>query len=338
MKIRKLLPIKQMQYTIRADELAEMVLEYQVPDGFHDPSSPFSERRVAIENPLGRNVVHECFFDGMHIVYEDMKLVRPMAIELETDYETVEMHFELYGRASRRIGRTNQTDFSANSHNLLYTPAGKVRHPDCLLSRELEVHIAVPRFRRFAEGMGSALLDGFLTAIARQEPAQLSPHNLPLTPAMMQTVNAMLHGDRQGIHKRLFLEAKTIELLLMQLEQMQAHLCGPSCPGVRPDLAERMHHAKDIALQNLRRPLSLPDLARKVGTNEFALKKGFREIFGTTVFGLLAEVRMERARDLLLSGRMNVSEISDRLGYSNVANFSTAFKKRFGMPPTRWGK
>jgi len=304
-----------------------------LPDRFE---SPFSERRIAIENPLGRGLFHECFFDGMHIVYEEMKLVRPMNIALETDCETVEMHFELCGRACRRIGGKVHTDFAANSHNVVYAPAGKVHHPDTFLSRELEVHIAVPRFRRLADGV--PLLDGFLQSITRQEPARLSPHNLPLTQGMMRTVSAMLHGSRQGFHKRLFLEAKAIELLLMQLEQMQEHPRGPFCPAMRAGVAEKMHHARDIALQNLHRPPSLAELARQVGTNEFALKKGFRETFGTTVFGMIAEMKMDQAREILLSGRMNVTELSDHLGYGNVASFSAAFKRHFGTPPIRYRK
>jgi len=327
--------LKSMHYTISTAALAEPILENRLPEGYHDPANPFAERRIAIENAMGKGLIHECFFEGMHIMTEEMRLVRDFAIRSEADYGMVILHFELCGHSVRSTNGFAYPDCAAGGHNILYAPAGKTHYRYSRAYRAFEVHLSAARFRSCAENMGAAFLDGFLEAIARQEPARLGRHNMPITPAMMQAVHAVQHCGRTGVYKRVFLEAKAMELFLMQLEQLGAHGCGASCP-LRPDTVEKMHHARDIALRRLDRPLSLAELAREVGTNEFALKKGFRETFGATVFGTIAEAKMDRARELLLAGRMNVSEISDHLGYGNVANFSTAFKRRFGESPMRY--
>jgi len=326
-----------MHYTISAEALAEPILENRLPEGYHDPARPFAERRIAIENAMGKGRIEECFFEGMHIITEEIRLVRDFSIRAEADYGMVILHFELCGHSVRNTNGFAYPDFAAGSHNILYAPAGKTHYRYSRSYRAFEIHLSVPRFRRCAENMGNALLDNFLKSIARREPAQLCRCCLPIAPVMMQAVHAMASCGRTGVYKRVFLEAKAMELFLMQLEQLGADGCGASC-SLRPDLVEKMHQARDIALRHLDRPPSLAELAREVGTNECTLKKGFRETFGATVFGTIAEARMDLARELLLAGRMNVSEISDQLGYANVANFSTAFKRRFGIPPSRYGK
>jgi len=80
-------------------------------------------------------------------------------------------------------------------------------------------------------------------------------------------------------------------------------------------------------------PPTLTDLARQVGINDCTLKRRFRQVFGTTVFGYLHNYRMEQARTLLLENQLTIAAIAHRVGYNNLCAFSTAFRKKFGMSP-----
>ena len=80
----------------------------------------------------------------------------------------------------------------------------------------------------------------------------------------------------------------------------------------------------------------LDSLCRQFGLNECTLKKGFKALFNETVFGYLIRIRLEAARRLLLSGAMNVSEVSDHIGYSAPAHFSVAFKNAYGVSPVKY--
>ena len=88
-------------------------------------------------------------------------------------------------------------------------------------------------------------------------------------------------------------------------------------------------------LHNLDSANSLIDLAHQVGTNEFTLKKGFKELFGTTVFAFWNDIKMEQARNLLLEQNINITEIAHIMGYKNQRNFSAAFKKKYGIVPSQ---
>jgi AraC-like DNA-binding protein len=95
----------------------------------------------------------------------------------------------------------------------------------------------------------------------------------------------------------------------------------------------RMLLAKDILMQRLGDPITIKELSKKVGTNECYLKKGFKAMFGTTIFDFYQNQRMNHARYLLYEKGLTVTEVSDLLGYSSISHFSTAFKKHTGLKP-----
>lgn len=322
-----------MQLTISTSDLTEMVLENHFPENYHDLTSAVTERTTEIENVFGKGTYQEIFFEGVHIAYGDMRLKNEVELLFESDYETVEMHFDLCGSSLMNItGVTDYSyEFTTNRHNVIYVPGikGSIRFSlDSV--RTLEINLVPSLFKKYLQD--SDAYNDFLDLIRNQSPALLGKHNMPITPAMMHIINAIIHCSKKGMYKRMFLEAKVIELLLLQLEQFATHDCKVFCSLKKTDI-DKMHHAKEIILKQLHNPCSLIDLARQVGTNEFTLKKGFKEVFGTTVFGMVAEVKLEQARQLLLSGDKNIREVSELIGYRHQAHFTKAFKKKFGVSP-----
>ncbi|MGE7110592.1 helix-turn-helix transcriptional regulator [Lysinibacillus sp. NPDC047702] len=96
---------------------------------------------------------------------------------------------------------------------------------------------------------------------------------------------------------------------------------------------EKIRQAQVIIIENMMNPPSLMELSRLIGLNDFKLKKGFKEMFGTTVFGYLREKRLEKASYLLQNGSMNVTEVANAVGYSNPSHFAAAFKGKYGINP-----
>tara|TARA_R110002072_G_scaffold192136_1_gene348960 strand:- start:1134 stop:2096 length:963 start_codon:yes stop_codon:yes gene_type:complete len=134
----------------------------------------------------------------------------------------------------------------------------------------------------------------------------------------------------------LLFQSKILELLAMifnELEIQRQKLQQPNLACTWNRL-KPLISAKKIIEENLARPPSLGDLARQVGINEYDLKKGFKEQFGSTVFGYVGEQRMSLAFDLLKSKSQTISEVSEIVGYKNPQHFSSAFKKRYGIRPS----
>ena len=96
---------------------------------------------------------------------------------------------------------------------------------------------------------------------------------------------------------------------------------------------EKVTKAREILIQQIGEPITIKELSRKVAMNECYLKKGFKEMFGTTIFDFYQSQRMEHARFLLYEKGLSVTEVSLLLGYSSISHFSTAFKKHTGLKP-----
>lgn len=96
---------------------------------------------------------------------------------------------------------------------------------------------------------------------------------------------------------------------------------------------EKISKAREILLQHIGEPITIKELSRKVAINECYLKKGFKEMFGTTIFDFYQGQRMEHAKYLLYEKGLSVTDVSALLGYSSISHFSTAFKKHTGLKP-----
>lgn len=78
--------------------------------------------------------------------------------------------------------------------------------------------------------------------------------------------------------------------------------------------------------------LSLEGIAKKLATSPRTLKRRLAEE-GTTYTELLDELRSKRAMELIMTTDHTLDEIAGRLGYSDVANFSRAFRRWTGRSP-----
>lgn len=159
-------------------------------------------------------------------------------------------------------------------------------------------------------------------------------HSGPLPRIMDSAIDHLMTCPYTGPARRLYMESKVVELMAHKVAQ----LCLPDTTQPSPsDLhshdMERIRYARDILCSDLENPPKLHDLARSVGINHCKLNIGFREIFGTTVFGYLRRMRLLEAKRLIDQGDMNVTEVALSVGYNSLPSFSKAFSEFFGVPP-----
>jgi AraC-like DNA-binding protein len=155
-----------------------------------------------------------------------------------------------------------------------------------------------------------------------------------ITPAMQMALQQILNCPFQGIIKQLHLESKCLELIALWLEQATEEAVTLSeMNQLNDDDRDRIYAAKAILQRQFHDPPSLQALAHQVELNDCTLKRGFRQIFGTTVFGYVCDRRMEQARQLLLQGDLKVEEVAQAVGYANRSRFAAAFRRKFGQNP-----
>lgn len=139
-----------------------------------------------------------------------------------------------------------------------------------------------------------------------------------------------------GAFKNMFMESKALSLLLcFQKSNNEKQLNCSSCKFLaKPVEKEKILKAKQIVLNNLTDPPTIQELSLQIGINQCYLKKGFKEIFGTTIYDFVQEQRMLKAKLLLTTTDYTVSQVAEHIGFSSQSNFSSAFKKFTGVFPS----
>jgi len=149
------------------------------------------------------------------------------------------------------------------------------------------------------------------------------------------TLGSLLNYRHTGSFENIFINAKIHELLLFSLECIvDEKEEGFTCKFLSDERGkESIYLAREILLQHIGDPITIKELSRKVAMNECYLKKGFKEVFGTTIFDFYQQQRMEHAKYLLYEKSLSVTDVSALLGYSSISHFSAAFKKHTGLKP-----
>lgn len=196
------------------------------------------------------------------------------------------------------------------------------------------------RNRAFALTIGPEFLDRFedaaadsgLTMLRDLLRPGLTVRHFPAPSSLLSLARQSLDHGYAGPLSELFLES-----LALRFTVEVAHLLGQESRLIDVLGARRYKqvcHARDLLDRTLTNPPALLDLARVIGTNVPALQAGFRKAFGTTVFGYVRDQRLAIARVLILDDGIGIAEAGYRVGFTNAAAFTAAYRRKFGEPPS----
>lgn len=128
-------------------------------------------------------------------------------------------------------------------------------------------------------------------------------------------------------------------LLALQLVEVSRWFCAhPKSNGV--DGVEKLDPQCFELWQKIHRhafqPASPGPMLLGVDPAHDSLRHRFRKLFGISPQGMLVRLRMDRAKQLLLTGDHSIKEIAHELGYLRQHDFTRAFHKCTGMSPSQW--
>lgn len=101
-------------------------------------------------------------------------------------------------------------------------------------------------------------------------------------------------------------------------------------PAQRDELARRLSIARRFIEANTHRELSLDEAASEACLSKFYFLRRFREAEGLTPLAYHRELRLQHAAEAIAKGRTALADVAEASGYSEIAAFSRAFKRRFG--------
>jgi DNA-binding response OmpR family regulator len=84
--------------------------------------------------------------------------------------------------------------------------------------------------------------------------------------------------------------------------------------------------------------IDIEQLSRDVGMSRTQLYKKIKAISGQTVFELIYTIRLKKAAEILLNENVSVSEVSSRVGFSNLSVFTRSFTRHFNINPSKYAQ
>ncbi|MFN8416377.1 MAG: AraC family transcriptional regulator [Cytophagaceae bacterium] len=328
-----------MRHIVKSKESNELNIDIMFPERYYDPESMITELHMVTGDKTSTGELHVQYFENISVTHSKVSTKEVMPLHMQFDFNMVVLEFVLSVNELKIQDLTSGSSiyYTSVHQNMVFIPGLPMSHEQ-QPADDIEMLI-VQLDPEYVKKLipEATLFDNWRKNIEGDKVARLFAENAPITPEMHLVLKDIINNDRKGAYKRLLLEAKVLELIRLQLEQYE-QLTREGSSSLRQKDRDQMQEVRDIIENNIQSPCSLIDLAHMVGTNEFNLKKKFKEVYGTTVFGYLNRLRMEEARSMLLRGELSIGQISDIVGYKNSNHFSTAFKKYFGINPSELKK
>ena len=139
-------------------------------------------------------------------------------------------------------------------------------------------------------------------------------------------------------HDTLFLEAKALELVALQLKQLDFMTEKAPQPPPVDHYLEKITYACEILKKEMADPPKIMELARRVNLNHNHLIQGFKNILNMSPYQYLRVIRLEKAYDMIVSHKSNVTEAAFYVGYSSLSHFTKTFRQQFGTNPKTLAK
>ena len=111
---------------------------------------------------------------------------------------------------------------------------------------------------------------------------------------------------------------------------------SPILPNYHVHKDDRIMQVQDWIDSNFQNFIRIADLAQMFNFSERNLKRRFSLATGTSVNKYIQEVRVDKAKKMLLTTEATIKDIAIAVGYENDSFFSRLFKKITGLTPAKW--
>ena len=269
---------------------------------------------------------------GFSVEWHDFECQSPLELAGSFHPDSVEICLNVDGHAEFDLGGRRQalppgsaTFYSAGREPLAARRLPRQRHQ--FVTVEISREFLKRRFAGNQAGLHpqiQSVLSGKKNTSAISEVRRLTTEHQRLIPTLQ-------HSPVPLTGRAVWFESKVLELMSeFFFVTRDSELF---CERQRRVASERVNKVIVILRENLVEPPDLLELGRRVGCSPFHLSRTFSQELGVTIPQYLRQLRMERAAELLLSGKFNVTEAAFEVGYSSLSHFSQAFCQTMGCCP-----
>lgn len=145
--------------------------------------------------------------------------------------------------------------------------------------------------------------------------------------SVLRFLRALSDGDDRRVLAPLYLQELVYRILQREQFARMRHLAQRQLAG------NPVGAALTYLSEHLAEPMTVALLAAQVNLSPSAFTRSFREVTGSSPYQFVKDLRLSRARELLVEGRLAVSDVARAVGYASTSHFIKEFRTRFGVTP-----
>jgi AraC family transcriptional regulator, transcriptional activator of the genes for pyochelin and ferripyochelin receptors len=172
------------------------------------------------------------------------------------------------------------------------------------------------------------ILEAFMANVDCKTPCMIGSKPLIATDPMLAEVMSIVTCTYTHDVRDSFFYTKVFNVLLLCLEQITI------IAGSEKVFESKIRVVRNYILDHLHDHLSLELLAKQIDVDPRTLTRNFKKMYKTTVMEFILEERMKKAIALLRDSNITISHIALEIGYKYISNFTEAFTRKFGYPPS----
>jgi AraC-like DNA-binding protein len=246
----------------------------------------------------------------------------------------LQFHFQLQGYSKTlKANPVQELIGEPGQFSLHYAP-----HDGCTIQFNKHTHYRSMGFTFSREAFLNTHLGEFpafstiCRSIENHTPFLLSEKWLKINFLMKERLHKILSSPYQGNLQRVFLEHQMTALIFEVAENLESRKRKEQ--RLSREAKQKAMAAEAYIRANIDQALTINEVTKEVGTNEYTLKKSFRQLYSTSMMDYWLGLRLEKARTELLDTDKKIIEVAYDTGYASAASFSKAFFKRFGVRPS----
>lgn len=270
--------------------------------------------------------------NSMYVVIENAVYSEPR-LELVPGDGLLSFHVRLSGGFTICASRASPIRVQGPSLLVWLQPSG-IDASEWQLPGRREVSVTLFCRPEFVSGLvpESGTMPRHIRRFLATETGALNYCQLPVDAEILDTASRIVRSSYSGRMHLVHLEAKVLELFCQILRAFDRLSENFGEQYGERDL-ERLHRAREILATRFAPVPTIRSTARELGINESKLKRGFKTLFGKTVFEYGHECRMQHALQLLRDRHMRIGLVAEAAGYMHQTTFASAFKQHFGYRP-----
>ncbi|MGY5355126.1 helix-turn-helix domain-containing protein [Wenyingzhuangia sp. IMCC45467] len=295
------------------------------------------ERSMQIKEDQVQGIIQHIRLNGLCFFANELKVAEEDLTLVFHGEPAFKLHFEVGGTATYRFDKkfAKCLELTKGMYNLLYV----TQHDEQIVntknnSKSIELFFT-KAFLEEITGKEFIHVLEMLEQKSYKKNLDVLTKGLFISEEMLSIINDILYCNYEGVKRRVFLELKIKELLIVAMSHYVATSVTESMDAYD---VKSLKQVEEHIKKHLKEEMPIVELAILAGLNTSKLKKAFKAVYGTTIFKYITSLRIDKAKDLIQKENYTISQASYEVGYKNPQHFTVAFKKKLGYLPSQLKK